>query len=193
MTNYTRFLLLFLLILPAITFAHIENGTGGSGFLTGMLHPVTGLDHVIAMVAVGLWGAQLGAPALWVLPVAFPVIMAFGGALGAMGLGLPGVEIGIALSGLFLGAMVLFNVKMPLWVALIPISIFAVFHGHAHGTEMPKLSVPLMYASGFVIATGLLHLSGIAIGGLWRWSIGQWIVRGSGGIIAALGAYFLVV
>lgn len=193
MTNpYQRILLLILLILPAMALAHVDSSANGSaGFITGMLHPVTGLDHVIAMVAVGLWGAQLGMPALWVLPVAFPMIMALGGAIGAIGIALPGVEIGIALSGLFLGLMVLFNVRMPLWAALIPVSFFAVFHGHAHGTEMPNFAVPLLYAAGFVIATGLLHLCGIAVGALWKWSIGQWIVRGVGGIIAALGASFL--
>jgi len=185
----TLFIVLFL---PTLALAHSELGAAGStGFITGMLHPVTGLDHVIAMVAVGLWGAQLGKSALWVLPVAFPMIMAFGGAAGAIGIGLPGVEVGIALSGLFLGVMVLFNVRMSLWAALIPVSIFAVFHGHAHGTEMPGFSVPLLYAAGFVIATGLLHLCGIAIGMLWNWSVGQWVVRGSGAFIAVLGAYFL--
>ena len=193
MTNPSqRIVLLTLLMLPVIVFAHVESGLSGGGFFTGMMHPVTGLDHVIAMVAVGLWGAQLGLPALWVLPVAFPLVMALGGAAGAMGLGLPGVEIGIALSGVFLGAMVLFNIRMPLWLALIPVSIFAIFHGHAHGTEMPNMAVPLLYASGFVIATGLLHLSGIAIGMLWKWPTGQWVVRGAGGVIAILGVYFLV-
>ena len=188
----SRISLLILLFLPWLTLAHTEAGvSGNTGFLTGMLHPVTGLDHVIAMVAVGLWGAQLGKSALWMLPVAFPMIMALGGAAGAVGFDLPAVETGIALSGLFLGVMVLFNVRMPLWAALIPVSIFAVFHGHAHGTEMPSFSVPLLYAAGFVIATGLLHLCGIAIGMLWSWPVGQWIVRGSGAFIAVLGGYFL--
>lgn len=187
-----RWILLTLMVLPLMVFAHTDAGTNGSnGFLTGMMHPVTGLDHVIAMVAVGLWGAQLGLPALWVLPVVFPMIMALGGALGAIGFGLPVVEMGIALSGVFLGAMVLFNVKMPLWAALIPVSVFAVFHGHAHGAEMPEFSQPLLYAAGFVVATGLLHISGIAIGWLWNWSIGQWVVRGAGAVIASLGTYFL--
>ena len=102
--------LLIGLFLPLLALAHSEAGTAGStGFMTGMLHPVTGVDHVIAMVAVGLWGAQLGKPALWMLPVAFPMIMAFGGAAGAMGVGLPGVEVGIALSGLFLGTIPLLD------------------------------------------------------------------------------------
>ncbi len=189
-----RIPLFILLFLPLVALAHTEAGvSGNTGFVTGMLHPITGLDHVIAMVAVGLWGAQLGKSALWMLPVAFPMIMALGGAAGAIGFDLPAVETGIALSGLFLGVMVLFNVRMPLWAALIPVSFFAVFHGHAHGTEMPSLSVPLLYAAGFVISTGLLHLCGIAIGMLWNGSYGQWIVRGSGAFIAILGGYFLFV
>jgi urease accessory protein len=192
MTQSIRpFLFLALLVFPAFAFAHTESGASSAGFFTGMMHPISGLDHVVAMVAVGLWGAQLRAPALWVLPVAFPLIMAFGGAAGAVGIDLPYTEIGIALSGLFLGSMVLFNVRMPLWAALIPVGIFAIFHGHAHGTEMPGFAVPLLYAAGFVIATGLLHLCGIAIGMLWKWPVGQWIVRGTGGIIAALGVSFL--
>ena len=192
--SYQRILLLVLIMLPTIAVAHVESGSGingSAGFITGMLHPVTGLDHVIAMIAVGLWGAQLGLPALWILPVVFPMVMALGGVAGAIGIGLPAVEMGIALSGLFLGAMVLFNVRIPLWAALIPVSFFAIFHGHAHGTEMPNFAAPLLYAAGFVIATGLLHLCGIAIGALWRWPMGQWIVRGMGGVIAALGVSFL--
>lgn len=189
--SVSRLFVLVLLVLPVWAFAHVDGAASVGGFVIGMLHPVTGLDHVIAMIAVGLWGAQLGGTALWILPVAFPLIMAIGGAAGTVGIGLPGVEVGIALSGLFLGSMVLFNVRIPLWAALIPVSFFAVFHGHAHGTEMPKISVPLMYAAGFVISTGLLHLCGIAIGSLWKWSLGQWVVRASGGIIAILGAYFL--
>jgi urease accessory protein len=182
-----------LLLLPVLALAHVEGGAaGGGGFLAGMLHPVSGIDHVVAMVAVGLWGAQLGAPALWSLPVAFPLIMALGGAAGAVGLPLPGVEPGIAASGLLLGLAVLFGVRAPLWVALLPVSVFAVFHGHAHGTEMPDYGTPLLYAAGFVLATGMLHLCGIAIGLLWRWPPGQWLVRASGGLIAGVGGFMLL-
>lgn len=193
--KYTPQNLLFsmLMLLPILALAHVESGGyGNGGFFTGIMHPITGLDHVIAMVAVGLWGAQLGMPAIWMLPIAFPLIMAFGGALGAIGLPLPHVEVGIAASGLLLGLAVLFNIRAPLWAALIPISIFAIFHGHAHGTEMPDYGVPLLYAMGFVLATGTLHLCGIGIGALWSWPKAQWLVRASGGVIAAMGGYFLV-
>lgn len=188
-----QFFTLVLLLTPILAFAHVESGGYGTGgFFTGVMHPVTGLDHIIAMLAVGLWGAQLGLPALWVLPVAFPLIMAVGGVLGVVGIPVPDVEVGIAASGLLLGLAVLFNVRVPLWAALIPISIFAIYHGHAHGTAMPDYGVPLLYAMGFVIATGVIHLIGISIGFLWNWSNGKWIVRGSGGVIAALGGYFLL-
>ena len=88
--------------------------------------------------------------------------------------------------------MVLFKIRMPLWAALLPVSFFAIFHGYTHGAEMPNLTAPLLYVAGFVLSTGLLHLSGIAIGGLWKWNIGQWVVHGVGAVIALLGAYFLV-
>ncbi|MBZ0249452.1 MAG: HupE/UreJ family protein, partial [Burkholderiales bacterium] len=142
---------LLLVALPA--WAH-EGGGQAAGFLSGMLHPVSGLDHVLAMVAVGLWGAQLGAPAIWLLPVAFPLVMAFGGFLGLMGVPVPGVEIGIALSAVLLGVMVATQSRPPLGVAIALVGFFAVFHGHAHGTELPVGASGLLYSVGFVIVTG---------------------------------------
>ncbi len=105
------------------------------GFLTGFRHPISGLDHVLAMVAVGLWGAQLGSPAIWVLPVAFPLVMAFGGMLGLLGVPILGIEYGIAASAILLGAAVMFEVRPPLAVAATLVGIFAIFHGYAHGTR----------------------------------------------------------
>jgi len=170
--------------------AHTGHGTAG-GFTSGFLHPFFGWDHVVAMVAVGLWGAVLGPPALWLLPVVFPVVMALGGALGIAGVPLPGVEAGIALSGVVLGLLVVFAVRTPLWVAAVIVGAFAVFHGHAHGTELPGAADPLAYAAGFVIATGLLHLAGIAIGLLWARPWGNWAVRSAGVMVAVVGAAFL--
>jgi len=180
-----------LLIFPSTASAHTEAGLVG-GFLSGFEHPLTGLDHLVAMVAVGMWGAYLGARATWMLPVVFPVVMAFGGAAGVLGLPLPGVEIGIALSALLLGLAVAFATKPPLWLAAVLVGVFAVFHGHAHGTELPKSANALAYAIGFVIATGLLHLGGIGIGTLARRPWGQIAVRVCGGVVAAVGAGFLV-
>jgi urease accessory protein len=155
---------------PAVAWAHVERGQAqAAGLLTGLAHPVSGLDHVLAMLAVGLWGAQLGAPAVWLLPVAFPMMMACGGMVGLMGLGVPGVEGGIALSAIMLGAMVLLEARPPLWLAALLVGFFAIFHGHAHGTELPEGASGLLYSIGFVSATGSLHGAGIAIGLLHRW------------------------
>src|SRR5262245_1002701 len=144
-------------------FAHVQVGEA-AGLLIGFLHPISGLDHVLAMVAVGLWGAQLGAPAIWVLPVAFPLVMALGGMLGLMGVPLPGIEYGIAASALLLGAAVAFEVRASLVVTALLVGVFAIFHGHAHGTELPQGQSALLYSMGFVIATGGLHAVGIGIG-----------------------------
>jgi urease accessory protein len=177
-------------LFPLTASAHQETGTVW-GFTSGFIHPLTGLDHITAMVAVGLWGAFLGAPAMWVLPVVFPVVMAFGGALGVLGVPLPGVETGIALSSLILGIAVAFALRPPLWVAALIVGSFAIFHGHAHGAEMPKAANAMTYAVGFVIATGLLHLCGIAFGLLVRWSWGKKLVRLGGVAIALVGVGFL--
>ena len=177
-------------ILAASPAAAHTGGDVGS-WTAGFLHPITGIDHVVAMVAVGLWGGILRAPALWILPVVFPLVMAFGGALGIAGVPLPGVETGIALSGVVLGLMVLFAVRAPLWAAGVIVAIFAVFHGHAHGAELPASANPLAYAAGFVIATGMLHLIGIAVGQLYTLRLGQYVVRAAGAAIALVGAAFL--
>ncbi|MEO1467926.1 MAG: HupE/UreJ family protein [Pseudomonadota bacterium] len=172
--------------------AHSAEGVAG-GFASGLAHPVLGPDHLIAMIAVGLWGAQLGMPMIVVLPVAFPLMMAVGGVAGAAGLPLPGVEIGIAGSALVLGLVVAAAWRAPVWGAAAIVAIFALFHGHAHGTELPAAADPLAYGIGFVIMTGLLHLAGIGIGMLQGWQdLGPKVVRGVGALIAAGGAFFLV-
>lgn len=183
-------MLLLVLVLPTTVNAHGETNTVG-GFLSGFSHPLGGLDHIVAMVAVGLWGAFLGGRAMWTLPVVFPVVMAFGGALGVVGMELPGVETGIALSGIVLGIMVALAARPPLWLAAIIVGIFAIFHGHAHGAELPEAANALTFAIGFVISTGLLHLGGIAFGLLVRWPWGRVAVRVGGVAIAAIGFGFL--
>jgi urease accessory protein len=182
--------LIALLLSPSMAWAHAESGRA-EGFLAGLRHPISGLDHVLAMVAVGLWGAQLGMPAIWLLPVTFPIVMAFGGALGLAGIPLPGTEIGIALSGILLGMAVLMESKPPLWVAAVMVGFFAIFHGHAHGTELPAGASGMLYSMGFVIATGLLHATGITIGLIHRWNWGRMVLRAAGGVVAAAGARFL--
>jgi urease accessory protein len=171
--------------------AHSTEGVAG-GFVSGVLHPILGFDHLAAMVAVGLWGAFLGMPAIWILPVVFPLVMAFGGALGIAGVPLPGVEFWIAGSAVVLGVCVALALRAPLWVAAVMVGAFAVFHGHAHGTELPRAADPLAYAAGFVLATGALHLCGIAIGMLSKHPTGQYAVRIGGVGIAAVGMAFLI-
>ena len=176
--------------LAAPALAHVQTGQA-AGFLTGLLHPVSGLDHVLAMVAVGLWGAQLGAPAIWLLPVTFPIVMALGGFLGLLGVPLPGVEVGIAASAILLGAAVMTERRLPLFAAAALVGFFAVFHGHAHGTELPPGQSGLLYSLGFVVATGCLHAVGIAIGAMHRWPAGRIALRIAGGGVGLAGVFFL--
>lgn len=184
------FLPLILALLAAPALAHTGEGVQG-GLMSGFTHPLFGWDHVVAMVAVGLWGAFLGRPAIWLLPVVFPMVMALGGAMGVVGLPLPAVEQGIALSGVVLGLLVALAVRAPIWVAAVIVGVFAIFHGHAHGTELPEAATPFAYAAGFVTATGMLHLAGIAFGFLTLLPWGQWAVRGAGVVVALVGAAFL--
>jgi urease accessory protein len=181
---------LSLLLLPGTVFAHQETGSI-TGIVSGLKHPVSGMDHVLAMISVGLWGAQLGAPAVWLLPVAFPMVMAFGGMLGLMGISLPGIEIGIAVSAIVLGAMIVTESRPPLWIAAALVGFFAIFHGHAHGTELPSGSSGLLYSIGFVAATGTLHGVGIALGLVHRFRGGRLAVRAAGAAVSAAGVFFL--
>jgi urease accessory protein len=178
----------FLSTLPAS--AHIQPGEA-AGLVTGLRHPWSGLDHILAMVAVGLWGAQLGAPALWLLPVTFPMVMAFGGFLSLLGVHLPGVEFGIAASALLLGVVVCVEARPKLiWAALL-VGVFGLYHGHAHGTELPPGQSGLLYSMGFVIATGCLHALGIALGLIHPLPAGRWALRGTGAFIALMGVVFV--
>lgn len=190
-TIYTFLLTAFTLNVAATPgFAHTGEGISG-GFMSGLLHPIFGWDHVVAMVAVGLWGAVLGRPAIWILPIVFPLVMAFGAALGVAGIPVPFIEAGIALSGVVLGLLIVFLIKAPLPLAAVLVGLFAIFHGHAHGTELPEAANPIAYAVGFVIATGLLHLFGILFGTLMASEAGKWAVRAGGALIALVGAAFL--
>ncbi len=185
-----RAALLGLALAPAVALAHEETGQA-AGFLSGLSHPVSGLDHVLAMIAVGLWGAVLGPPAIWVLPVAFPLVMAVGGLMGLLGVPVPGVEIGIAVSAIVLGVMVLAEVRPAIWVAAAIVAFFAIFHGHAHGRELPAGTSALLYSLGFVVATGMLHAVGIVLGVAHRWAAGRQAVRVAGGGVALAGLFFL--
>lgn len=181
---------LLILSITSVAVAHDGAGIAG-GFISGFTHPVGGLDHVTAMFAVGLWGFFLGRPAMWILPVVFPLVMAGGGVLGLLGVPVPMIEPGIAVSSIVLGLLIAMAVKAPLWVAAIVVGAFAIFHGYAHGAELPSAANPLAYSIGFVISTGLLHLAGIAFGELGRFSWGKYAVRAGGGLIALAGVGFL--
>jgi urease accessory protein len=183
-------LILCLLLCPLTVFAH-QRGGEVIGFASGFWHPISGIDHILAMVAVGMWGAQLGAPAIWVLPVVFPMVMALGGTMGLMGVKLPGIELCIALSALALGFAVFREARPKLWIAATIVGAFAIAHGHAHGTELPLGASGVLYSVGFVIATGLLHALGIGIGLVHRWTAGRLALRVAGAVVAMGGVFFL--
>ena len=180
-----------MLAMAETAFAHEQQGVP-AGLASGFLHPLTGLDHLAAMVAVGLWGAQLGAPAIWILPITFPLVMAVGGVLGVLGIALPMPEMVIAVSAVVLGGAVAARLRLPFAIAAVVVGVFAIFHGHAHGAELPKSADPLAYGVGFVVATGLLHLCGISIGTLSRSPAGGRLIQALGASIAVLGCYFLM-
>lgn len=177
-------------MVPTEVSAHIGAGETG-GFTSGIAHPISGFDHIIAMLAVGLWGAQLGMPAVWLLPVTFPLVMACGGFLGLIGVPLPGSEIAIALSGVCLGAAVMFEFRPPLWIAALLVGVFGLFHGYAHGVELPAGQNALLFSMGFVLATGLLHATGITVGLAHRWRWGRLGLRTMGAAILCGGGFFL--
>lgn len=170
--------------------AHAEVGVAG-GLVSGFLHPIYGPDHLVAMVAVGLWGAQLGAPAIWVLPIAFPMVMTLGALAGVAGVPLPLVEVGVSASAIVLGAAVAARFRPALPIAAVLVAVFGVFHGYAHGAELPGAVNPLAYGIGFVVSTGCLHLAGIVIGLLEHVPKGPMVVRSCGGVVALTGVYFL--
>ena len=179
------------LALPTVAHAHVIQ-SGANGFQSGFEHPLTGPDHFLAMFAVGLWGAQMGGRSVWTLPVTFPLIMVLGGILGIVGIPLPGIETGIALSIVALGLAIAFAWKPAEWIALLLIAVFAICHGYAHGAELPKAADPADFAIGFVIATGLIHLFGIAVGLALHKPFEGRIACALGALIALGGVYFLV-
>jgi urease accessory protein len=182
------------IFMPAIAFAHTGFGDT-SGFVHGFWHPISGLDHVLAMVMVGVFAWQLGGRALWLVPATFITVMALAGALGIAGIGVPFVEIGIAISVVAFGAIVAFDFKAPTAVAMGVVGLFAVFHGHAHGAEIPEDAGGVAYAAGFIMATALLHLAGIGAGfliGKVGAHYGSVVVRLVGGIATVAGVVLLV-
>ncbi len=181
-----------LALIGAATPALAHSGHGDtSGFVAGFLHPVGGLDHVLAMVAVGLFAAHLGGRALWAVPAAFVALMAVGGALGMNGANVPYVETGIALSVVVFGLTLASGAALPVGLAVGLVGFFSIFHGHAHGAEMPPNTSGAAYAAGFLIATALLHGAGIALGMGAARLASQRAVRIGGAAMAAAGVGLL--
>jgi urease accessory protein len=184
-------LTLSLMLVAGGAWAHPGHGAHSS-FASGFFHPILGLDHVIAMLAVGLWAARLGGAAVWALPVVFPFVMALGAVLATLGVALPAVEAGIALSGVVLGLIIVMALRAPVGVAAAIVGGFALFHGHAHGAELPEGMGLLGYALGFLAGTGLLHVAGIGLGALMHRGLGARAVQGTGAGIAMLGGAALI-
>ena len=184
--------MLITIVLAQTAVAH-EEVEGGVGFLTGLLHPALGFDHLLAMLSVGILSVQIGGNAIWHVPTTFVLIMIFGGFLGMQGLGIPMVEAGIAISVIVLGIALAAEKLIPEWVAIISVAIFGTFHGHAHGTEMPLIANPWLYGLGFVTGTALIHLMGVFAGlGFRRLHRGPRLLRTTGIGIAGIGCVFLL-
>ena len=179
-------------LLPSFAYAHVGAGETG-GFMHGLMHPVSGLDHVCAMLAVGLWAAQMGGRSVWAVPLTFVGVMALGGALPMLGIGLPFVEQGIVLSVLLLGVLIAASVRLPLVLSSSMVGLFALWHGHAHGAEMPALSSGITYALGFMMATASLHAVGIAFGLAMQRLAHERIIHAAGASIALCGVYLAAV
>ena len=195
MRPYFSFLLIALLsslMMSQPAFAHVsEEGLKG-GFISGYIHPLLGWDHVAAMVAVGIWGAFLGSRAIWVLPIVFPFIMVIGGILGMVGVPVPFIVPGIALSSIIIGLAIAFKWRAPLWIASVIVGLFAIYHGYAHGQNLPAASNPIAFALGFVLGSGTLHLIGILFSLIERYNWGVKALQLGGIIIALVGLAVLI-
>ncbi len=172
--------------------AHEGTSLPYGSFMAGITHPVLGADHFLAMVSVGVVSAQIGGRAIWSVPATFVTVMAVGGLLGMQDIGLGAIESGIALSVLVLGAAIAADKRLPVAVAMIAVGVFAVFHGYAHGGEMPQVAEPVRYGAGFLTGTAVLHIAGLVIGDISQhYERGKQVLRAAGLVIAALGCMFV--
>jgi len=181
---------LSVLLLTASSAAFAHTNASAGGFVQGFAHPLMGVDHLLAMVVVGIWAATLSGAARWLLPAAFVVSMAIGATLGA-GIALPMVEPIIALSVLVLGVIVATAVRMPLAVGVALVALFAVFHGHAHFAEMPEEGLALAFGAGMLVATGLLHAIGLLMA-VQGQRLGSWLPRAAGALTGLVGVALLL-
>lgn len=179
-------------LVPGLVLAHEGASLPYGSFLAGLTHPVLGADHFLAMVSVGIVSAQIGGRAIWTVPATFVGVMAFGGLLGWLDVGLTAIEAGIAISVLALGLAIAADKRLPISLAMTAVGFFAIFHGYAHGAEMPSVANPVTYALGFMSGTAALHVAGVIIGDISQhYSTGKVMLRVGGAAIAAFGAYFL--
>ena len=183
-------ILLLLVLLPDPAEAHTFKGE--TGFVSGLFHPVMGFDHLLAMLSVGIVSAQIGGRSIWTVPLMFVSVMGLGGFLGMQNIPLPGVEYGIALSVLLLGLAVARGKKINPLIAHLGVAFFAVFHGHAHGAEMPAMASPLVFSMGFLLGTAAIHLAGVSMGLASRLiRNGPETLRYVGAGVAGIGVYIL--
>ena len=190
--SHALILALFMGLVPQIVYAHDGSTVPFGGFLSGLVHPVLGYDHLLAMLSVGILSAQIGGRAIWTVPATFVGIMAVGGALGLIDIGLGATELGIAISLVLLGAIIAAERTLPVRLAMLGVGFFAIFHGYAHGTEMPTTAEPVLYALGFMTGTALIHIAGVVIGDIFKhYERGKIILRVGGGLIALVGFLFI--
>ncbi len=187
----TKLIFAGLLLLPGTAFAHTGIGET-TGLMHGLGHPVGGADHLLAMVAVGIWAAQIGGRALWVVPCTFVSVMILGGMLGFFGIPVPFIEEGILVSVLILGILIAGAFTLPLTYSTLLVTLFAIFHGHAHGTELPGAMAAASYTLGFALTTAILHLFGMALGMILQSRKLQMVNRFAGGVIALGGIYLVI-
>ena len=179
-------------LVPQVVYAHDGSTVPFGGFLSGLVHPVLGYDHLLAMLSVGILSAQIGGRAIWTVPATFVGVMAVGGALGLIDIGLGATEFGIAISLVLLGAIIAAERRLPIRLAMLGVGFFAIFHGYAHGTEMPTTAEPVLYALGFLTGTALIHIAGVVIGDIsGHYERGKIILRVGGGLIALVGFLFI--
>ena len=179
-------------IIPSTVYAHEGGNMPLGGFLSGLVHPVLGYDHLLAMLSVGILSAQIGGRAIWTVPATFVSVMAFGGMLGLIDVGISITELGIAFSLVILGSIIASERRLPVVLAMIGVGFFAIFHGYAHGTEMPQTAEPVAYALGFLTGTALIHIAGVLIGDISkRYQRGPQVLQVGGGLIAIVGLLFV--
>jgi urease accessory protein len=185
-------LAIFLGLIPGVAYAHDGSNVPFGGFLSGLVHPVLGTDHLLAMLSVGILSAQIGGRAIWTVPATFVSVMALGGALGLIDIGLTSIELGIAASLVLLGLIIAAERKLHILLAMAGVGFFAIFHGYAHGAEMPTTAEPVLYAAGFLTGTALIHIAGVVIGDVAKhYQRGKVALRVGGGLIAMVGILFI--